>query len=326
MKMKRVIAGREVGAIGLGAMSFGGIYGATNEEESFACLDAALAAGVDHWDVAEIYGNGISETVLGKYLAQSGADVSLATKGGIYREPERHFRNDEAALRRSLEGSLERLGRDRVELYYIHRRAPDLPVEAVVETMAKFVEEGLIGGIGFSEIAPATLRRAARVHPIAAVQSEYSLWVRQPEMGMLQTCAELGVTFVAFSPLARGMLSDVFPDPAKMAKSDFREGSPRFSEPNYSANRAAIEGFQGFCRDKGWTTSGAALAWVLDRGPHILPIPGTRTAGHLLEFAEGAEIVLNDADRAEIERLLPVGFAHGMRYGPGGWASIEIYG
>lgn len=307
-------------------MSFGGIYGATDEQESFACMQAALDLGVTHWDVAEIYGDGVSETVIGRFLRETDADVTLATKGGIYRLPERHFSNDADRLRASLEGSLERLGRDHVELYYIHRRDHSIEVERVMETMAGFVEEGLIGGIGFSEIAPFTLRRAAAVAPVAAVQSEYSLWVRQPELGMIQTCAELGTAFVAFSPLARGMLSDGFAGRDSFRDGDFRKGSPRFSDPNYAANVDAIEGFKAFCAGRGWATSAVALAWVMAQGAHIVPIPGTRSAAHLAELVGALAIELSSDDLAEIERLLPVGFAHGARYGGTTWPGIEIYG
>ena len=321
----RQLAGHGVGPIGLGCMSFGGIYGATDEAESFACMQAALDLGVTHWDVAEVYGDGVSETLIGKFLAQSGAQVTLATKGGIYRLPERHFSNAKDRLRASLEGSLERLGRSSVELYYVHRRDHAIEVEDVMETMVGFMEEGLIEGIGFSEIAPFTLRRAAAVGPVAAVQSEYSLWVRQPELGLLQTCAELGAAFVAFSPLARGMLSDGFPGRETFRDGDFRKGSPRFSDPNYQANMDAIAGFKEWCAGKGWATSAVALAWVLAQGEHIVPIPGTRSAAHLAELVEAEKIALTAEDLAEIERILPVGFAHGPRYG-GTWPGIEIYG
>ncbi|MBY4894866.1 aldo/keto reductase [Rhodobacteraceae bacterium N5(2021)] len=323
---ERRIVGQNVGPIGLGCMSFGGIYGATDEQESAACMQAALDLGVTHWDVAEVYGDGVSESVIGRFLAQTDAQVTLATKGGIYRTPERHFSNARDRLRASLEGSLKRLGRSSVELYYIHRRDHSIEVEAVMETMMGFRDEGLIGGIGFSEIAPFTLRRAATVGPVAAVQSEYSLWTRQPELGMIQTCAELGVAFVAFSPLARGMLSDRFPGREAFADGDFRKGSPRFSDPNYQANMAAIAGFKAWCAAKGWATSSVALAWVLAQGEHIVPIPGTRSAAHLAEWGAATEIDLSDADLAEIEGLLPVGFAHGARYGGASWPGIEIYG
>lgn len=306
-------------------MNFAGFYGATSEAESLACLAAAVDLGVDHLDTAERYGAGRSEEIIGAFLREARATVSIATKGGIYTEPTRHIDNSEATLRRSLEGSLRRLGVEHVDLYYLHRREPTRPVEATMETLARFVEEGKIGAIGLSEVAPSTLRRAHAVHPVAAVQSEYSLWTRQPELGMLQACAELGVTFVAFSPLGRGMLADRFPDPALFGESDFRRNNPRFLEPAYSANKAAIAPFQAFARSRGWSVAATALAWTLDQADHVLPIPGTRSAGHLRELAAAADVTFSDADRAEIARLLPVGFAHGERYSDAQSAAVEVY-
>ncbi|MCU4651249.1 aldo/keto reductase [Roseibacterium sp. SDUM158016] len=326
MRLKRLLAGRTVGAVGLGCMSFGGIYGATDEEESFACLAEALALGIDHWDVAEIYGMGISESIMGRFLAETRADVTIATKAGIYPQPVRHFRNDAEALRRSLEGSLERLGRDRVELFYVHRREAERPVEEVMETLVGFIEEGLIGAIGFSEIAPETLRRAHAVHPVAAVQSEYSLWSRDPEAGVLQACEELGATFVAFSPLGRGIFADPFPDLEAFPPGDFRSANPRFTEPNYSANKAAIEPFSAWCRERGWTTSAVAIAWTLHQGEHVLPIPGTRSAVHLRDLAQAAEIALGPVELSEIAAILPRGFAAGARYSEAQSAGVEVYG
>lgn len=326
MRLKRDLAGRSVGAVGLGCMSFGGIYGGTDEEASLACLAEAVALGVDHWDVAEIYGEGVSETVMGKFLSQHRADVSIATKAGIYQKPSRHFRNDADALRRSLEGSLTRLGRDRVELFYIHRREAERPIEEVMETLVGFIEEGLIGSIGLSEVAPATLRRASAVHPVAAVQSEYSLWSRQPELGLIRACAELGTTFVAFSPLGRGIFADAFPDTADFPPGDFRSVNPRFMEPNYTANKAAIAGFRDWCRARGWSVPAVAVAWTLHRGDHVLPIPGTRSAAHLRALAQAAEISLTHDELAEIEAVLPAGFAHGARYADAQWGGVEQYG
>ena len=325
MRLKRSLAGRTVGAVGLGCMSFAGFYGETDEEESFGCLAEALALGIDHWDVAEIYGNGLAERRIGRFLAQTRADVSIATKAGIYTKPQRHFRNDKDALRGSLEGSLERLGRDRVELFYIHRREAERPVEDVMETLVGFIEEGLIGAIGFSEIAPSTLRRASTVHPVAAVQSEYSLWTRQAELGMLQACAELGTCFVPFSPVGRGIFADRFPDPGAFLPIDFRGRNPRFVEPNFTANKAAIAPFREWCTGRGWSTSAVAVAWTLHHGDHVLPIPGTRSAGHLRELAQAAEIALTAADLEEIERMLPAGFAHGARYSDNQWPGVEQY-
>lgn len=321
----RTLAGRHVGAIGLGCMSFGGMYGPTDEEASFACLDAALKAGVTHWDVAEIYGGGRCETILGKFLAETGSKVTLATKAGIYPKPTRHFSNAPDRLRASLEGSLTRLKRDSVELYYIHRREQERPVEEVVETLVGFMEEGLIGAIGFSEIAPSTLRRAHAVHPVAAVQNEYSLWTRQPELGLVQACREFGTALVAFSPVARGMFGQAFPDPAAFGEGDIRKNMPRFLEPNFSANKAAIQGFKDFCEGRGWSPAAAAMAWLLDRGDHVIPIPGTRSAAHIAELAAGADIAFTEEDRAEIARLLPPGFAHGDRYAEAGNVGIERY-
>ncbi len=323
--MKRVLGGREVGAVGLGCLSFGGLYGATTARESFACLDAAMEVGVTHLDVAEIYGAGRSEEVMGDWLRATGADVVVATKAGIYTQPVRSFRNDRDSLRRSLEGSLKRLGRDRVELFYLHRREAARPLPEVVETLAGFIAEGLIGGYGLSEVAPSTIREAHALHPVTAVQSEYSLWTRLPELGVLQTCREIGITFVPFSPVGRGILADRFPDPGRFAADDFRRGNPRFEEPNFSRNTAVIAPFRDFCRSRGWSTSATAVAWTLDRGDHVLPIPGTRSADHIRELWTATQIRFTDEDRAEIARLLPPGFAHGARYTEAQAAGAEIY-
>jgi aryl-alcohol dehydrogenase-like predicted oxidoreductase len=262
---------------------------------------------------------------MGAFLNGRPGPFHIATKAGIYTEPTRHISNDPDRLRRSLEGSLRRLGLDRVDLYYLHRREAARPLAEAVETMASFIEEGLIGGYGLSEVAPATIRAAHAIHPVTAVQSEYSLWTRLPELGVLQTCRELGITFVAFSPVGRGILADRFPDPAAFPPEDFRRGNPRFQEPHYSRNTAAIAPFQAFCRARGWTTSAAAIAWTLDRGDHIIPIPGTRSAAHLRELWSATGIRFTDDDRAEIERLLPAGFAHGPRYSEAQGAGAESY-
>ena len=311
--------------LGFGSMSFAGFFGPTDEETSHATLDAAVAAGITHWDTANLYGMGLSETMIGTYLAANRPEVVLATKGGIIPGPPRRIDNSTDYLRAELEASLTRLGVDRVDLYYAHRHEPERPIEEVAETMAGFIEEGLIGGYGLSEVAPGTLRRAHAVHPCRAVQNEYSLWTRQPELGLIDTCAELGVAFVAFSPLARGMLGETPLDPAGFEDRDFRKQNPRFIEPNYGYNLRAIEGFRQFARARGWTTSATALAWVMARGPHVLPIPGTRTAAHLADWLGAAEITLGAEEMAEIARLLPPGFAHGDRYGDHQMVAVERY-
>ena len=216
MRRRRLGAGGpEVSAIGLGCMSFGGIFGPTTEAESFTCLDAALDHGIDFLDTANIYGMGVSETVMGRWIASRRPKVVIATKASIVRGG--GFDNSESHLRTELEGSLKRLGVDRVELFYIHRREQARPIEEVVGTLKSLINEGKIGGYGLSEVSPTTLRRAHAVHPCMAIQNEYSLWTRLPELGLIQTCAELGVAFVPFSPLARGALGTAMADPATFA-------------------------------------------------------------------------------------------------------------
>lgn len=307
--------GMKVGAVGLGCMSFGGMYGSTDEAESHAALSKALDLGVTHLDVSNIYGDGRAEEVIGSYLkANPGHRFVIATKAGIKKGPPRSFDNTKQYLADCLHASLKRLGVDHVELFYIHRRDQSVPIEEVVETLAGFKREGKIGGIGFSEIAPYSLERAHAVHPVTAVQNEYSLWTRLPELGMVQATKRLGVALVAFSPVARGMLTASLPDPAAFEKGDFRSANPRFQEPNFSRNLEAVRRFATYASERGHSPEALAIAWVLNRGDHIIPIPGTRTAAHLTEDAKAAEIRLSAAEMAEIEAILPVGFAHGDRY------------
>ncbi len=321
MKQRQLGAnGPMVSEIGFGAMSLGGIFGDTTEAQSLACLDAMLDVGIDFIDTANIYGMGISETVLGKWLASRKPQLVLATKASYASGPPRHIDNSETHLRHELEASLRRLGRDHVELFYIHRREHSRPLDEVIGTLSRMIEEGKIGGYGLSEIAPYTLRAAHAIHPCRAVQNEYSLWTRQPELGVIQECERLGVAFIPFSPLARGMLGDV-----ALAQPDdgFRGSNPRFMEPNFSANTAKIDVFRAFCAARGWTTAGTALAWVLAQGPHLIPIPGTRKAENLREWVQ--DIDLSADDLAEIERILPAGFAEGDRYGDHQLMAIERY-
>ncbi len=328
MKQRRLgNDGPMVGEIGLGAMSFAGDWGATDEVTSHRTLDKALELGVTHIDTALIYGPHTSETMIGNYLKKNPAArkrFSIGTKGGIQPEP-RATRNDAAFLRECVEGSLKRLGVDHVDLYYIHRRDWSIPIEDVMETLVAFKKEGKIGGIGFSEISPASLERAVKVHAVRAVQSEYSLWTRLPELGMLQACKRHGVAFVAFSPVARGVLTDLPPDPSLFPANDFRKNIPRFVEPNFSANMVMIAGLRAFATSRGWRMSTLANAWLLHQGEHIIPIPGTRTPEHLAEDAAASDIHLSTDDLAKIEELLPAGFAHGNRYTDQQQAASELY-
>lgn len=312
--------GPQVSDISFGAMSFGGIFGATDEDESLACLDAMLEVGINFIDTANIYGMGISETIIGKWLARCKPDVVIATKASYVSDPERRIDNSEAHLRAELEASLRRLGRDHVELFYIHRREHSRPLDEVIGTLVRLIEEGKIGGYGMSEIAPYTLRAAHALHPCMAVQNEYSLWTRQAELGVIQECARLGVAFIPFSPLARGMLGEV----ALTQPTDgFRSTNPRFMQPNFAANSAKIAVFRAWCAARGWNTSAVALQWVLSKGDHVIPIPGTRKAANLRAWMQ--DIRLTTDDLAQIEAILPVGFAEGDRYGDHQLMSIERY-
>ncbi|MEM8798384.1 MAG: aldo/keto reductase [Pseudomonadota bacterium] len=319
--------GPMVSAIGLGCWSFGGAYGPTDEAESHSTLARALDLGIDLLDTANVYGNGVSETVIGSFIKDHPGRFKIATKAGIWRNPEgkRDFNNEPAYLRGELEKSLKRLGVEHVELYYIHRREQARPIEEVMETLVSFKDEGKIGAIGFSEIAPHSLKRAAAVHPVAAVQSEYSLWTRLPELGMVQTCKELGTAFLPFSPLGRGIFSDRLIERSQFEKGDFRMSGPRFLEPNLSANLKMIEGFKALARDKGVSTAGLALAWILHQADHMIPLPGTRSAKNLEECVQGASISLSERDLATIDTLLPIGFAHGDRYSDAQIAGAERY-
>lgn len=324
-KRKLGANGPEVSALGFGCMSFAGFFGEANDETSLETLAAVETAGIDFWDTANIYGMGRSERIVGQYLKESGAEVTLATKVGIVPGPTRSFNNEADYIRAELEASLERLQRDKVELYYIHRRQQELPVEVVAETMGKLIEEGLIDAWGLSEVAPSTIRRAHKVVPVTAVQNEYSLWSRQPELGVIQTCEELGVAFIPFSPLARGALGVSDLDPATFADKDFRKSNPRFTEPNWQDNLDYIHAFRAFAEKKGLTAPALALTWVLHQGDHLIPIPGTRTAEHLSDWADVAKIGLSEDDLWELEQVLPAGWAAGDRYSDTQIVGVERY-
>jgi len=324
--------GPSVSAVGIGAMSFTSFYGPTSEEESHAILTAALDLGIDHLDTSNVYGMGRSETVIGSFLAKQGKAKDglfrIATKAGIWRDKEtgkRGFDNSPAYLEAELDASLQRLGVEAVDLFYVHRRDPRIPIEEVAGTLAGFIAAGKIHAFGFSEIAPASLRRAAVEHPVAAVQSEYSLQTRSPELGLVQSCERLGASLVAFSPVGRGLLTDTPPTPEKIAGADFYKANPRFTEPNYTANLAITEGFRRLAAELGTSAAALAVAWLLHRSPAVIAIPGTRSVAHLEQLAAGGALALTEADLDRIETVLPVGWAHGDRYSEAQWVGPERY-
>ncbi|MEP5758753.1 MAG: aldo/keto reductase, partial [Litoreibacter sp.] len=235
------------------------------------------------------------------------------------------FNNSPEHLQTELDNSLKRLGVEAVDLYYLHRRDPNVPIEEVTETLAAFVKSGKTKAIGFSEIAPSTLRRAHAVHPVAAVQSEYSLSTRSPEMGLLQTCDELGVAMVAFSPVGRSLLTDAPLSFDAVQELPFLKNNPRFMQPNYDANLAAIAPFKALAAEMGLSTAGLAIAWVLAQGDHVIPIPGTRSVTHFAELLQASDYNLTPGDLEAIEIVLPIGWAHGDRYSIPQWIGPERY-
>lgn len=329
-KRKLGADGPEVGAIGYGAMSFSDMYGPTNEAESHAVLDACRELGVTHLDTANIYGMGKSENAIGTYLKANPSardEFVIATKATITRDPDgnRVFDNSAEHLEAELDNSLQRLGVDCVDLFYAHRRDTRFTPEETATNLGRLVEKGKTRAIGLSEIAPSTLRRAMKAFPVAAVQSEYSLSTRFPDLGLVQACAELGVAMVAFSPVGRSLLTDNPISREALANLPFLGGNPRFMEPNLTENLRLTEGFRKLAAEMGTTAAGLANAWLLSRGPHVIPIPGTRSVSHLRECISGADLVLSDADLERIEAVLPVGWAHGDRYSVDQWNGPERY-
>lgn len=318
--------GPEVSQFGIGAMSFAGIYGDATVEESHAVLDACRAAGAVHIDTSNVYGNGRSEEIIGSWFARTpGArdEMHLATKAGITRGGERRFNNDADYLEECLDGSLKRLGVECVDLFYIHRYDRTHTPEEVGGSLKRLIEKGKTRAVGFSEIAPSTLRRAFAECPIAAVQSEYSLSTRAPELGMIQACAELGTTLVAFSPVGRSLLTDAPFSYERGQSHAFLANNPRFMQPNYDANIAATDRFRALAAEMGEPAAALAIAWCIAKG--TLPIPGTKNTRHLKELLRGTEIGLTAEDIARIEAVLPVGWAHGDRYNAMQWEGPERY-
>ena len=307
-----------VSALGLGCMGMSAFYGPTDRAQNLGTLDRALELGVTFYDTADMYGPHTNEELLGDWLQGKRDRVVLATKFGIQIAPDapggRRVNGRPGYVRQAIEGSLRRLRTDHVDLYYLHRVDPETPIEDTVGAMGQLVQEGLVRAIGLSEVSPDTLRRANAVHPITAVQSEYSLWTRDPEQGVLAACRELGVGFVPYSPLGRGFLTGEIRSPDDLADDDFRKHNPRFQGENFQRNLDLVREVQAMAAQKGCTPSQLALAWVLAQGEDLVPIPGTRRVKYLEDNLGALDVQLTPDDLARIDAAFPPGAAQGTRY------------
>ena len=309
--------GPEVSAICLGCMGMSAFYGGGDEAQSIAVIHRALDLGVTLLDTAEMYGPHTNEVLVGKALKGRRDQAFLATKFGIgYNADRTRLAVDGRPenVRRAIEGSLQRLGADHVDLYYLHRVDPDTPIEDTVGAMAELVQEGKVRFLGLSEAAPGTLRKAHATHPITALQTEYSLWSREPEDELFATVRELGIGFVPYSPLGRGFLSGDIRSIDDLAPDDFRRTNPRFMGENFQKNLDLVEAVKTIAADKGVTAAQLALAWVLAQGDDLVPIPGTRRIPTLEQNSAAVDLMLTPEDLARIDAIFPKGAASGHRY------------
>jgi aryl-alcohol dehydrogenase-like predicted oxidoreductase len=310
--------GLEVSAEGLGCMGMSEFYGPTDETEAIATIHRALDLGVDLLDTADMYGPFTNERLVGRAIADRRDDVVLATKFGNERRDDGSWvgiNGRPEYVRAACEASLARLGVDHIDLYYQHRVDKTVPIEETVGAMAMLVSEGKVRYLGLSEASPTTIRRAHAVHPVTALQTEYSLWTRDPEQEILPTVRELGIGFVAYSPLGRGFLAGRFHNADDLRnEGDFRSNHPRFKDENLERNLKLLRYLEEIAQEKGVTPAQLALAWVLHRGPDVVPIPGTKKRHYVEENVAAAEIALNDEELARLDEALPPGATAGARY------------